>query len=93
MQHIAWDSNTDQVSNLGDLLASVDLVSFFHSRCCLDFSVTRDTVPVIDFQGEGLTIKRVRSADDGTVTDSMNPSALLKIQIATGVGTEAVVPV
>jgi len=93
VQHIAWDLNTDQVSNLGDLLSRSDLVSLFHGRICLDFSVTRQDVAMIDFQGEGLAIKGIRSANHGAVTDGMNPSAFWKIQIATGMGTEAVVAI
>jgi hypothetical protein len=48
---------------------------------------------VIDFQGEGLAIKGIRSANHSAVTDGMNPGAFWKIQVATGMGTEAVVAI
>src|SRR5439155_26348485 len=76
-----------------DLLSRSDLVSLFYGRFCLDFSVTRQEVAVIDFQSEGLAIIRMRSASHGAVTDSVSPSAFFKIQIATGMGTEAVVAI
>src|SRR5205814_10544931 len=93
VQHIGWDLNTDQVSNPGDLLSRPDRISLLHCRFRLDFSITRQEFTVIDFQSESFAIKWIRSANHGAVTDGMNPSAFFKIQIATGMGTEAVVAI
>ena len=79
MQHVARDLNANQVSDLGDLLSCVDLVAFLHSCCFLDLSVTREELAVIDLQSKGFAIKRVWSACDGAVRDSVNPGAFLKI--------------
>ena len=86
MQHIARDSNANQVSDLCDLLSCVDPVAFLHSCCFLDLSVTREELAVIDLQSKGFAIKRVRSACDGAVGDRVNPGAFLKIQVAASMG-------
>ena len=59
VQHIARDSNANQVSDLCDLFSCVDPVAFFHSCCFLDLSVTREELAVIDLQSKGFAIKRV----------------------------------
>src|SRR4249919_4270873 len=93
MQHIARHLNTNQVSDLGDLISCVDPVAFLHSCCFLDLSVTREELAVIDLQSKGFAIKRVRSAGDGAVGDRVNPGAFLKIQVTASMRAAAVVSV
>src|SRR4029077_21099934 len=93
MQHVARDSNANQVSDLCDLLSCVDPVAFLHSCGFLDLSVTREDLAMIDLQSKGVAIEGVRSASDGAVGDRVNPGTFLKIQVAAGMGTGAVVSI
>ena len=79
MQHIARDLKANQVPDLCDLFSCVDLVAFLHGCCFLNFSVTCEELDVIDLQSKGFALKRVWSACDGAVRDSVNPGAFLKI--------------